>query len=122
MKPPVKSPAELLAPGRTLTLANVAEGAEGLVISDLARAIAARLSRPAIGLPAISLPAISLAVVCRAGAVGCARPRRADEFHRRLAGAQWLCQVLHGARARRIRRARRYPRPVSGRARSTREV
>src|SRR5438105_11694430 len=68
MKPPVKSPAELLAPGRTLTLANVAEGAEGLVISDLARAIAARLSRPATSLPAISLPAISLAVVCRDGA------------------------------------------------------
>src|SRR5438876_12125267 len=68
MKPPVKSPAELLAPGRTLTLANVAEGAEGLVISDLARAIVARLSQPAIGLPAISLPAISLAVVCRDGA------------------------------------------------------
>ncbi|TMJ22313.1 MAG: transcription-repair coupling factor, partial [Alphaproteobacteria bacterium] len=68
MKPPVKSPAELLAPGRALTLANVAEGAEGLVISDLARAIAARLSRPATSLPAISLPAISLAVVCRDGA------------------------------------------------------
>ena len=39
MKPNVKSPAELLAPGRALTLANVAEGAEGLVVSDLARAI-----------------------------------------------------------------------------------
>ena len=32
-----KSPAELLAPGRPLTFANVADGAEGLVISDLAR-------------------------------------------------------------------------------------
>src|SRR5258708_29185442 len=58
MKPTVKSPAELLAPGRALTLANVAEGAEGLVISDLARAIAARPKKPAI----------SLAVVCRDGA------------------------------------------------------
>src|SRR6266478_8487289 len=58
MKQTVKSPAELLAPGRALTLANVAEGAEGLVISDLARAIAARPKRPAI----------SLAVVCRDGA------------------------------------------------------
>src|SRR5207245_5294047 len=57
MKPHVKSPAELLAPGRALTLANVAEGAEGLVISDLARAIAARPKKPAI----------SLAVVCRDG-------------------------------------------------------
>src|SRR5262249_32985697 len=57
MKPQVKSPAALLAPGRALTLANVAEGAEGLVISDLARAIAARPKKPAI----------SLAVVCRDG-------------------------------------------------------
>src|SRR5437868_9900543 len=63
MKPQAKSPAALLAPGRALTLAQVAEGAEGLVISDLARAIAARPKRPAI-----SLPAISLAVVCRDGA------------------------------------------------------
>ena len=55
MKP--KSPAELLAPGRALTLANVAEGAEGLVISDLARAIAARPKKSAV----------SLAVVCRDG-------------------------------------------------------
>jgi transcription-repair coupling factor (superfamily II helicase) len=54
----VKSPAALLAPGRALTFANVAEGAEGLVISDLARATAAR-PKP---------PAISLAVVCRDGA------------------------------------------------------
>ena len=57
MKPQVKSPAELLAPGRALTLANVAEGAEGLVTSDLARAIAARPKKPAI----------SLAVICRDG-------------------------------------------------------
>jgi transcription-repair coupling factor (superfamily II helicase) len=57
MKPNIKSPAELLAPGRALTLANVAEGAEGLVVSDLARAIAARPKKPAI----------SLAVVCRDG-------------------------------------------------------
>jgi len=41
MKSPVRSPAELLAPGRALTFANVAEGAEGLVVSDLA----ARLPR-----------------------------------------------------------------------------
>ena len=37
-----KSPAELLAPDRPLTLSNVADGAEGIVIADLARAVAAR--------------------------------------------------------------------------------
>ncbi|QPF81842.1 transcription-repair coupling factor [Bradyrhizobium genosp. L] len=58
MKQPAKSPAALLAPGHVLTIANVAEGAEGLVISDLARAIAAKPKRPAV----------SLAVVCRDGA------------------------------------------------------
>ena len=58
MKQPMKSPATMLAPGRVLTIANVAEGAEGLVISDLARAIAAQPKRPAV----------SLAVVCRDGA------------------------------------------------------
>src|ERR1700761_2231396 len=57
MKSPTRSPAELLAPGRALTFANVAEGAEALVIADLARAVAAR-QRP---------PAVSLAVVCRDG-------------------------------------------------------
>ena len=57
MKQPVRSPAELLAQGSALTFANVAEGAEGLVVSDLARAVAAR------GKP----PAVSLAVVCRDG-------------------------------------------------------
>src|SRR3979490_1729537 len=57
MKSPTRSPAELLAPGRALTFADVAEGAEGLVVSDLARAIAARPNPPAV----------SLAVVCRDG-------------------------------------------------------
>ncbi|MBI5264996.1 MAG: transcription-repair coupling factor [Bradyrhizobium sp.] len=57
MKQRSKSPAELLTPGRPLTLSNVAEGAEGLVISDLARAVAARPKRSAV----------SLAVVCRDG-------------------------------------------------------
>ena len=52
-----KSPAELLEPGRPLTLAGVADGAEGLVVADLARAIAAG-SRA---------PATSLVVVCRDG-------------------------------------------------------
>ena len=57
MKQSGQSPALSLVPGRALTFANVAEGAEGLVISDLARAIAAR-PKP---------PAVSLAVVCRDG-------------------------------------------------------
>src|SRR5260370_28652594 len=51
------SPAEMLGPGVALAVANVAEGAEGLVVSDLARAIAARPNKPAV----------SLAVVCRDG-------------------------------------------------------
>src|SRR6516225_4695266 len=57
MKQPAQSPAQLLSPGHALTLSNVAEGAEGLIISDLARAVAAR-TRP---------PAVSLAAVCRDG-------------------------------------------------------
>ena len=52
-----KSPAELLAPGRALTLANVADGAEGLVVADLARAVAA----------CRNAPATSALVVCRDG-------------------------------------------------------
>ena len=52
-----RSPAELLRPGRPLTLAGVADGAEGLVLADLARAVAARADAPAT----------SLLVVCRDG-------------------------------------------------------
>ncbi|MSO67527.1 MAG: transcription-repair coupling factor [Pseudolabrys sp.] len=52
-----KSPAELLRPGQALTLAQVADGAEGMVLADLARSIAARPDAPAI----------SLAVICRDG-------------------------------------------------------
>jgi transcription-repair coupling factor (superfamily II helicase) len=55
--PAALSPAALLAPGRPLTLAGVADGAEGLVIADLARAISAR-AQP---------PATSLVIVCRDG-------------------------------------------------------
>jgi transcription-repair coupling factor (superfamily II helicase) len=46
-----------LRPGTALTLAQVADGAEGLVLADLARAVAARADAPAI----------SLCVVCRDG-------------------------------------------------------
>ncbi len=52
-----KSPAVLLQPGRPLTLSGVADGAEGLVVGDLARAVAARAQAPAT----------SLLVVCRDG-------------------------------------------------------
>ena len=52
-----KSPADLMRPGKAVTLAQVADGAEGLVLADLARAIAARPDAPAI----------SLAVICRDG-------------------------------------------------------
>ena len=52
-----RSPATLLRAGAPLTLAQVADGAEGLVLSDLARAIAA----------GPEAPAISLCVVCRDG-------------------------------------------------------
>src|SRR5947209_7287453 len=50
-----RNPAEVLVPGRPLTLAGVADGAEALVVADLARAVAGRGS------------ATSLAVVCRDG-------------------------------------------------------
>src|SRR5215469_14302003 len=51
------SPADLVEKGRPLTIARVADGAEGLVLADLARAIAARPKAPAA----------SLLVVCRDG-------------------------------------------------------
>ena len=52
-----KSPAELLEPGRPLTLSGVADGAEGLIVADLARTVAARPGAPAT----------SLVVICRDG-------------------------------------------------------
>src|SRR5262245_30518917 len=52
-----RSPADMLAAGRALTLAGVADGAEGMVVADFARAVAARPKAPAT----------SLLVVCRDG-------------------------------------------------------
>jgi transcription-repair coupling factor (superfamily II helicase) len=52
-----RSPAERLAVGRPLLLSGIAESAEGLVLGDLARAISAGETPPAI----------SLAVICRDG-------------------------------------------------------
>ena len=57
IRTPARSPAQRLAPGRPLLMAGIADGAEGLVAADLARAIAAGASPPAV----------SLAVVCRDG-------------------------------------------------------
>jgi len=51
------SPVDLMESGRPLTLARVADGAEGLLLADLARAIAAQPKAPAT----------SLLVVCRDG-------------------------------------------------------
>jgi transcription-repair coupling factor (superfamily II helicase) len=51
------SPADALIAGRPLTLMGVADGAQGLVIADLARALAARPEAPAV----------SLVVLCRDG-------------------------------------------------------
>ena len=56
-KAPAKSPAEFLTPGRALMLSGVADGAEGLIVADLARAVAARPNAPAT----------SLLVICRDG-------------------------------------------------------
>ena len=51
------SPAARLKAGQPLTLAGVPDGAEGLVVADLARAVASGKNSPAI----------SLAVICRDG-------------------------------------------------------
>jgi transcription-repair coupling factor (superfamily II helicase) len=66
----VRNPAELLVPGRPLTLASVADGAEGLVIADLARAVAARADAPAT----------SVVVICRDGPRMAALARALDFF------------------------------------------
>jgi transcription-repair coupling factor (superfamily II helicase) len=60
LRPPAPSPARRLHPGRPLLLAGIADGAEGLVLADLARTIAA-------GAKGAAAPAISLAVICRDG-------------------------------------------------------
>ncbi len=57
VRSPARSPAQRLSPGRPLLLSGIADGAEGLVLADLARSIAAGTAPPAI----------SLAVICRDG-------------------------------------------------------
>lgn len=85
MKAPARSPAQLLRPGHALTLSNVAEGAEGLIVSDLARAVAAKANAPAV----------SLAVVCRDGPRMAQLARALEFFAPDLAVMQfpaWDCQ------------------------------
>jgi transcription-repair coupling factor (superfamily II helicase) len=64
------NPAEFLHTGRPLTLASVADGAEGLIIADLARAVAARGHAAAT----------SLVLVCRDGPRMAAVARALDFF------------------------------------------
>jgi transcription-repair coupling factor (superfamily II helicase) len=61
-----KSPARELKPARPLTFAGVPDGAEGLVIADLARAIAVDKNPPAISLAVICRDGPRLAAVARA--------------------------------------------------------
>lgn len=61
-----KSPANMLAPGRRITLSRVADGAEGLVLADLARAIAARADAPAIAALGICRDGPRMAALARA--------------------------------------------------------
>jgi len=63
-----QSPAQLLQTGRPLTLAGVADGAEGMVVADLARAIAAAPKAPPTSLVAICRDGPRLAQL--AGALG----------------------------------------------------
>ena len=51
------SPAKALQAGKVLTLAEVAEGAEGLVLADLARSIAAKADASAISFMQARCPA-----------------------------------------------------------------
>ena len=65
----IHSPAELMKTGKPVTLSGVADGAEGLVVADIARAVAA--GRDA--------PAVSLLVVCRDGQRLAALAERAEQ-------------------------------------------
>ncbi len=78
------NPAALLHPGRPLTLASVADGAEGLIIADMARAVAARGHAAAT----------SLVAVCRDGPRMAALARALDFFSPDLAVQEfpaWDC-------------------------------
>src|SRR5262249_12902246 len=59
-------PAELLQPGRPLTLAGVADGAAALVVADLARALAAGSDAPKLSIVVVCRDAPRMAELCRA--------------------------------------------------------
>ncbi len=61
-----QSPAKVLQAGRPLTLSSVADGAEGLVLSDLARAIAAQPRAPATSLLVVCRDSARMAQLARA--------------------------------------------------------
>jgi transcription-repair coupling factor (superfamily II helicase) len=60
------NPAQLLIRGKALTLAGVADGAEGLVLADLARAIAAQPQAPATSLLVVCRDSTKMAQLARA--------------------------------------------------------
>ncbi len=66
IRSPARSPAQRLAAGRPLQLAGIADGAEGLVIADLARAIAAGKNPPAISLAVVCRDGVRMAMLARA--------------------------------------------------------
>src|SRR6516165_3279303 len=63
-----RSPAALVQAGRALTLERVADGAEGLVLADLARAVAAEPNAPATSLLVVCRDGPRLATCCDGGA------------------------------------------------------
>src|SRR5438270_9448800 len=78
-------PINRLAPGRPLTLSGVSDGAQGLILSDLARALAAPPDAPAV----------SFVVICRDGARMAALHRALNFFAPNLSVLQfpsWDCQ------------------------------
>ena len=61
-----RSIADQLEPGRPLTLANVADGAQGLIVADLAQLIAVRADAPAASLVVICRDGTRMAALARA--------------------------------------------------------
>ena len=60
-----QKPADLLVPGRPLTLASVAEGAQALIVADLARAVAAKEGKHAPTLLAVFRDGTRMAALAR---------------------------------------------------------
>ncbi|HEY2534970.1 MAG TPA: transcription-repair coupling factor [Xanthobacteraceae bacterium] len=66
VKSPAHSVAQRLTPGRPLVLAGIADGAEGLVIADLARAVATAAKPPVISTAVVSRDGARMAMLARA--------------------------------------------------------